>query len=216
MTLLSKHQRGSFIPFNIQFYTCQFSTMYYNLNRSIMSNTRRSKISLKQIIMAVILLAIIGAIGFFGYKFFVKKTPPESPQSEQGIDSLNQNTQAENIPSQDSTPEKDPQTPVQYEGQDPNALAELSGVVSSARVTGEDLVIRTNIDQFISSGTCELTLTSGDSTLTETADIVAMVSTSACDIFRIPVSKLSSGHWDIKINLSSDGKQGIITGEANI
>ena len=68
---------------------------------------------------------------------------------------------------------------VQYEGEDPNELEELTGVVTYAGVSGENLMVRVSIDQYLTSGSCELTLTRGGATIYNSiADIVGDVATA--------------------------------------
>lgn len=105
---------------------------------------------------------------------------------------------------------------VQYEGEDPNDLEELTGVVTYAGVVDGNLMIRVNIDQFLSGGSCTLNLIKdGSNVYSETTEIVSMVSTSTCDGFDV-AQGLSSGNYNIVITLNSEGKTGRISGEVNI
>jgi len=114
----------------------------------------------------------------------------------------------------DTEPEKKAK---QYEGdEDPNSSETLTGDITNDEVSGDTLRVRVSIDQYLTSGTCELTLTSGSKTYTDTANIIPDASTSTCEGFDIPVSKLSSGDWNIKIQLSSNNKTGLITGRTSI
>lgn len=106
---------------------------------------------------------------------------------------------------------------VQYEGENPNKAAELSGVVTYAGVVGENLMIRTNIDQFLGEGTCSLTISRDGATIySETVAIVAEASTSTCQGFDVPLAALGNGAAQININLSSGGKTGALTSEVNL
>jgi len=106
---------------------------------------------------------------------------------------------------------------VQYDGDDPNEAESLSGVITRADVTGQNLVIRVNIDQYLGSGRCELSLVKGGTTIyTDTADVVGVASTSTCEGFDIPVSGLGGGNIQINIKVSADGREGTIRGEVNI
>lgn len=174
--------------------------------------SKHKKTNKKYIIIAAITLLLAGAVGFLLCRNFLNK-PAEENTSKEVSESK---TESKEEPKVAKTEESGGKTPVKYEGEDPNKAAELSGSINSARVLGDNLVIRVNIDQFLSSGSCDLILTSSDKKYTEKANIEAMVSTSTCDGFSIPVSKLSSGKWNIEIKLSSGDKIGAITGEANI
>ena len=109
------------------------------------------------------------------------------------------------------------QTPVQYEGNDPNTAEELSGIITYAGVNEATLVVRTSIDQYLTGGTCELTLVQGGTIIySESASIVGDVSTATCQGFDIATAGLGGGNIEITINLNADGKRGTIRGEANI
>lgn len=108
------------------------------------------------------------------------------------------------------------QTPAQYDGEDPNTLDELTGYISYDAINYDHYSIRMTINQFLTSGTCDLTMTSGDRTVTGSAPIIASASTSTCEGFDIPLSELPSGDWHVTIKLSSDGKQGAITGDVSV
>ena len=106
---------------------------------------------------------------------------------------------------------------VQYEGDDPNEAEELTGAVTYAGVSGDVLMIRTNIDQYLSDGKCELTLTRGGATIYNSiANIISSVATSTCDGFDVPVAELGGGEVDININLSADGRVGSLRGKADV
>lgn len=106
---------------------------------------------------------------------------------------------------------------LQYDGDSPNESKDLTGVISYADVVGEELIIRVNIDQFVAAGSCKLKITkNGANVYSEAADIEESVTTSTCNGFKIPVSKLTSGDLQIEIDLASEGKEGRITGKVRI
>lgn len=105
---------------------------------------------------------------------------------------------------------------VQYEGENPNEAASLSGAVTYAGIVGEELVIRVNIDQYLASGSCKLELTRWDEVqYSETVGIVDAAATSTCEGFNIPISKLAGANYGIRILVESGGKSGTITGEVS-
>jgi len=108
------------------------------------------------------------------------------------------------------------QTIKSYDGEDPNKQAELTGTITTARVLDEELIIRIEIDQFLISGTCELTLTKGEKKYSEKTNILADASTSTCEGFNVPINNLEGGVWKIEIRVFSGEKTGEIKGEANI
>ncbi len=105
----------------------------------------------------------------------------------------------------------------QYEGEDPNQAEELSGVVTYAGVSDDVLMIRTSIDQYLTEGSCNLTLVRGsDIIYGDTTNIVGDVSTASCEGFDVPVAVLGEGDIKILIVLNADGRVGSISGEVNI
>lgn len=106
---------------------------------------------------------------------------------------------------------------VQYDGEDPNGADELSGVITYAGFIDDRLMVRVNIDQYIDDGECRLDLTrDGILIHEEVTGILGNVSTASCDGFDVPVSIIGEGAVDIEIHLDSDGKTGIIKGEADV
>lgn len=108
-------------------------------------------------------------------------------------------------------------TPRPYEGEDVNQLEHLTGYFSIIDLSGNTLIVRAVINQFIQNGTCTLTMShSNGSVITKTSKIIANPSTSSCDGFDIPVSELSKGKYKVNLKLDSANKTGTITGEAHI
>ena len=106
---------------------------------------------------------------------------------------------------------------VQYDGNDPNEAQGLSGAITYAAVSGANFMVRVNIDQYVTSGSCELVLKRNGTTIyNNKVNIVGSASTATCEGFDVPVSQLGGGVVEININLSADGKSGTIRGGANI
>jgi hypothetical protein len=108
----------------------------------------------------------------------------------------------------------DGKTPEKYEGTDPNTSESLTGYITTARFDNNKLIIRVNIDQYISSGTCTLILSDGSNQLEKTSKLVPVASTSTCEGFDIQASELYSFDRpiEISIRLASNDKFGSITG----
>lgn len=111
--------------------------------------------------------------------------------------------------------EKEKEQVAAYEGGDPNQNNQLTGVLTYASVSGGVLKIRVNIDQYLDSGTCRLSL-GGVTEYSDVANVVSSASTSTCEGFDIPVSELASGTYKITIDLNSGDKKGIIEGEVSV
>lgn len=105
---------------------------------------------------------------------------------------------------------------VLYEGEDPNEQEELTGVVTYAGVSGDNLIIRVNIDQYVTEGSCELNLVQGGSVIyADAANITTAATTATCEGFNVSTGGLS-GNYQIVIKISSNGKIGTINGEVNV
>lgn len=128
----------------------------------------------------------------------------ENEQDEQTANSVADNKEVE---------EKVPQ----YDGESPNKSDNLTGLVTYADVSGEDLIVRVNIDQFLQEGTCDLRIVrNGVDLYSESVDIQESVTTSTCDGFKIPVSELPKGELQIEISLLSGDRNGKISGRVKI
>lgn len=104
----------------------------------------------------------------------------------------------------------------QYEGSDPNKMEELSGAITYTGLSGDVLMVRVNIDQYLDGGTCELRLVQGgDVAYNNIVEIVGGAATSSCAGFDIPVSGLS-GDYEVVVKLNSGEKTGVIRGEAGV
>ena len=116
-----------------------------------------------------------------------------------------------------TTSNEDPKKVTQYEGNNPNDSNELTGSITSAFIANGQFSLRVNINQYISSGTCTLTMTKGASTFTRTAPLIANVSSSTCQGFDASADEVSTGTWHAVIELNSnDGKKGKIESEVNL
>lgn len=132
-------------------------------------------------------------------------------------------TNSETIKTEDGTPEdaaagRTPKTPEKYEGQDVNKLEKLTGAITySAKIT-DKYRIRVNIDQFLKlPGTCMLSVISAGKVMyTDYVNIVSNPSSGSCDGFDIPLTKLSPGEYNIKIEVNANQKTGIIEGKVTI
>lgn len=102
---------------------------------------------------------------------------------------------------------------VQYDGEDPNDAPAITGVLTHAEVTGDDLVLRVNIDQYLSSGNCRLSIVQGsDELYSEEVAVMGLTSTSTCEGFNVKMDQLGSGDMKILVSVNADGKTGVIKG----
>jgi len=102
---------------------------------------------------------------------------------------------------------------VQFEGEDPNDLEEITGVVTYRAVENGKLIIDTSIDQYLTSGgTCTVTIKGQNTGHVETAtkQAHADITASYCETFEIPAANLPSDYYDIEITVLSNDKKGTI------
>lgn len=105
----------------------------------------------------------------------------------------------------------------QYTGEDPNTAESLTGVVSYAGVSGENLIVRVNIDQYLTGGDCTMELKRDGATFyTKSTTIESSVSTSTCNGFSVPVAEVGTGKLVVEITLKSGDKYGKLEREVNI
>lgn len=110
-------------------------------------------------------------------------------------------------------------TPLVNEGANPNSSATLTGAITYSDVSEGTLLIRTNIDQYLTSGTCDLKMVSTSIpgvSYTATVNLVPSVSSSTCDGFDYPVAELRSGNYELTIDIKSGEKSGTLTGSVSL
>lgn len=143
-----------------------------------------------------------------------ESTPPPS-DNQSSIDQPSQKPD-----NSDSEPSAEPERPPQYEGEDPNQLPELTGFISYKNVDHDagEIMISAGIDQYLmSDGSCTLRFKQGESVAySVSTPAIADVTTSVCETFRIPLSDLSSGDYQIEILIEGDNKTGLITDSIQI
>ena len=144
------------------------------------------------------------------------KNEPAVPSNTVNPDQPEDDTKKEEDKKTDDNTSEKKDVP-QYTGDNPNKSDVLSGVVSYADVSGDDLVIRVNIDQFLSEGNCTINIVkNGSVAFTQTVGIMESVSTSTCDGYKIPTSTLPKGDLQLEVLVQSGNRSGKITGRVRI
>ena len=166
--------------------------------------------------LIVFFILLIALLTYMAFEYFNKpKTEEPKPEetSQKADDNQTEKPETPVAPAEDPNPDK---TPVQNDGDNPNTAGTITGNITYAGVNGNKLIIRVNIDQFINSGMCELTLTSNNDRKVLSAPTMDSASTSTCEGFDIPTDLLSNGTWLINIKVTGDNKTGTITGEVRV
>lgn len=186
-----------------------------------MATKRRRKN--KNILSVLFFLLLIVAAGCICYlvwdNYFRDKSSNEpNPAATQQIDDKSVVKDGKGGEEEKSEPEPEKkESPVQYEGENPNNSGGITGVITYAGVSGSNLMIRVNIDQYLNGGTCNLVLKqNGNNIYTASAPVIDAASTSTCEGFNVPVSGLPQGVTDIIISVTSGNKSGDIIGSASL
>ena len=118
---------------------------------------------------------------------------------------------------EDEKEELPPSKP-QYEGENPNTGKGITGVITYAGVNDETLMVRVNIDQYLTGGNCELALLQEGALLySEKVRVADSVATATCEGFNVATAEIgSSGVINIRIMVTSGDKSGIIEGEVEL
>jgi len=143
------------------------------------------------------------------------ETQEEPDKKQQKNDNSQDKTEAnKQIP---ETREEEKPSVAPYDGKDPNTLSEITGVISFAGISEGDFIVTAALDQALgASGSCKFTITHGaDPAIISSVSTSAGPTTSFCT-YSIPATSISSGHYNINIEISTDSKKGIINGEVDI
>ena len=166
----------------------------------------------------LILLVAAAAVAYLVWDSYFKgkdrKTNDEQ-QTTQKVEEAKEDKKEERASTIEE--DKDEKKVVQYEGEDPNKAEGLSGAITYVGVNGDGLMIRVNIDQFLDSGECALSLMRGGVVIySETVNVVGSATTATCEGFDVPVAQLGAGSVEINILVNAGGKTGAIDGRAEL
>lgn len=178
----------------------------------------------RKILVILLILGVVLALGYTATAYVTKSLWPFAEHPKTTNDQQPQNntqdtdtTESETPPAPEPTPENPTKTPSQFDGTDPNTNSNLTVLINYLGVTNSNLTVRTTIDQYISSGSCTLTLSrAGAASITRQADIVANPSSATCKGFDIPTTELSSGNWTVTITVTGGDKSGSVSDEVTL
>ena len=103
----------------------------------------------------LVLIIVAGIVCYLVWENYFKEEKnskndePESVKVEEKIEE-------ESIDGEEEQEIVEKEEVVQYEGEDPNDLEEITGVITYAGASENYLMIRINIDQYLSGGICNL------------------------------------------------------------
>lgn len=196
------------------------------MKRVYQKKSRKNKI----IVWSLFFLVLIILAGVIVYQILKdnksRSKTPSLAESTQNIENKIEKTnmpESKTINNEDGTPEdaaagRTPKTPEKYEGQDVNQLEKLTGTITYSAKTTDKYRILVNIDQFLKlPGTCMLSVISaGKVVYNDYVNIISNPSSGSCEGFDIPLTKLSPGEYNIKIEVNANQKTGIIEGKVTI
>lgn len=158
------------------------------------------------IVTITIILVLICSVLVVG--IYVNSKPPSNPTSTSDASSEQVN-QEDNSNDESTSTNNDPPTDQQSEGggdikedslgQDETS-SKLSLVITSVDVSQEELRVRTLINKVTTKGICSLSLTHGDTVITQSSTVQPVTSYSTCEGFSINTSEMESGTWTITIS----------------
>ena len=88
--------------------------------------------------------------------------------------------------------------------------------ITSTNTTSDTLYIRTLIQAVSSTGSCSLTMSYGQKSITRTSRVQAMASASTCMGFDIPLDELGAGLWKISITYMDGSVSSRVAGEVTL
>ena len=165
-------------------------------------------------VVLLVLFLVAGAIVYLVWDSYFKDKDDgvDEPKTEQ-VEKFDKNDDVK----EEEVEVVEKQKIEQYEGNDPNNAETISGVMTYVGVSGDKLMIRVNIDQYLNGGNCELSIERNGVVLySEVASVMGSASTATCEGFDVPISELGNGDVDIVINVQSGDKNGTISGEASL
>lgn len=168
-------------------------------------------------LLFLVLLAAAMVVCYFVWDGYFKDSGKKPKEDEKVVEVIQQTEKVDETESEEETKKIEKEEIVQYDGGNPNEAENLTGAITYLGASGNDLVVRVNIDQYLTSGSCEINVISGGEVLyTDLVSIIDSAATSTCEGFNVPMSSLSSGKVRVDINLSSGEKTGMISGEVEI
>ena len=196
-----------------------------NVEGDDMANKRKRSKKWIYWVVVLVLVVVAGVVAYLVWNnYFANKsdntTEPETTSKEETPEKTSDTKKpdTDNTGTEDYTePEQEKEKVLTYEGGDPNKAEELTGALTFASVEGDYLLLRVNIDQYLNSGTCQLSLSqNGGIVYSESANITSAASTATCEGFNVPLSALGTGDFEVVVHLDSAGKSGFIRGGVTI
>ena len=154
----------------------------------------------KLILPLLILLALVCLGGYYLLQRngIINRTPSDSLSKEliKQADEEAETTDSEQRGENEDTEPGEPSTSGKLQ----------APTISTLEQSGDILIVRTVINNNVTSGSCSLKLTKGTATIDKQAAIGLVTSYYTCQGFDVPTSELSPGTWSASVSISSDGE----------
>lgn len=198
-----------------------------NISKSPHTTTKPQTHPLRRVLIAVAVILLLALGGFCIWRFWLAptsetETPPDEALITGEDESATDDTADQPLDAGGDTaaPTEPDQKVPQYEADDPNTLAGLTGSIARKTIQGDTATIVAMIDQYLhSTGLCTLRLISrdtGEVIYTASEDATADVTTSICGAFTVSLAHIPAGTYQIQIELSGDDKTGLISDELEV
>ncbi len=177
---------------------------------------KRRKRSKKWIsrLLFLILLVVAVVVCYFVWDGYFRDKKPKEERDENPVVEQTEEKKEETLKEEEPQANADV---VKFDGPDPNDSGVLTGAITHLEVSGDYLVVRVNIDQYLTNGSCEMNIVRGNEVLyTEMVPIFGSASTSTCEGFNVWASSLGSGKTTVIINMKSGEETGVITKEVEL
>ena len=196
-----------------------------NISKSPHTTTKPQTHPLRRVLIAVAIILLLALGGFCIWRFWLAPTSETPPNDtliigEDESETDDTANQPLDTGGETTTPTEPDQKVPQYEADDPNTLAGLTGSIARKTIQGDTATIVAMIDQYLhSTGLCTLRLISrdtGEVIYTASEDATADVTTSICGAFTVSLAHIPAGTYQIQIELSGDDKTGLISDELEV
>lgn len=165
------------------------------------------------IILGILIIVIVAVTACMVVKAFSSPDQPEDQPTEETESALVYDTDKAEEEEDDGLLPEDRKDIVQYEGENPNKLDYLTGLITYTEVKDGVLVAMVSIDQYLGDGTCVANLKSnGNIVASSTQPIEADASTSHCAA-QIDLTGVSGGKYQLEVVISSGERSGTLTTE---
>lgn len=175
---------------------------------------KRKIVSRKKILLIIIITLLVVCVGV---AYIIKLTndrnnevsevnnnPATKDQSQDGLSKKEDSVESSSVPDNPKTDADDTHSP----STQPGEKTAVSVNITALSQAGSTLQVRSLIETITSTGTCTLTLTKDNKTVTKTAAVQPLANASTCQGFDIPTSELSAGTWNINLLFESETHKG--------